>query len=56
MQRKLIRLVTLRKELALGDKGGKKDKEKNKQQQVNKRKEEDQKRQDKNRPQAGKTP
>ena len=34
----------------MGDKGGKKDKEKNKQQQVTKHKQEEQKKQDKNRP------
>ena len=55
MRRRLIRLVTLRKELALGDKGGKNDKGKNEQQRVNKRKEEEQKKAQ-NRPQSGKKP
>ena len=55
MRRRLIRLVTLRKELTLGDKGGKKDKGKSEQQRVNKRKEEEEKKA-KNQPQSGKKP
>ena len=42
-----FQLKTAEKEQGMGDKGGKKDKEKNKQQQLTKHKQEEQKKQDK---------
>ena len=44
------RVIMVEKEQAMGDKGGKKDKEKSKQQQLTKQKQQEQKKQDKARP------
>ena len=45
-----LQVTSAEKGVGMGDKGGKKDKEKNKQQQVTKNKQEEQKKQDKARP------